>query len=246
MSGEVITIASGKGGVGKTATAVNLAISFRLHDHSVVIVDGDLGMPNLAAWFDTEPDATLHDVLAQRREPMDAVRREARGFGILAGSGELEDYSAADPSRFAYVIDRLSREYDSVVIDTGGGLSYENSLPLQLADHIILVTSPNPPAIDDTKRTKALVELLESTILGVVVTKATDTTDPDAIASELGDELLGVIPFDQTIDESIMANQPLEMFDANSPASEAYRALGAELLNEEEPVTRRQNQLSTS
>lgn len=238
MRGQVIAIASGKGGVGKTATTVNLAISFRLQDRSVALVDGDIGMPNLAAWFDIEPTETLHDVLAERIEVSTAVRNEADGFGILAGSNQLADYSAADPSQFAYVTDRLSHEYKVVLIDTGGGLSYENSLPLQLADHVLLVTSPAPPAVADTKRTKALVEMVEGSVLGVIVTKVTDDTNPQAIASDIGVELLGSIPFDQTVDESITAGQPLEMYDAESPAARAYREIGETLVEAGQSVTR--------
>lgn len=238
MRGQVIAIASGKGGVGKTATTVNLAISFRLHDRSVGVVDGDIGMPNLAAWFDIDPPHTLHDVLAERVEVNTALQKEANGFGILAGSSQLADYSAADPSRFAYVTDRLSQEYEVVLIDTGGGLSYENSLPLQLADHVLLVTSPAPPAVADTKRTKALVEMLEGSVLGVIVTKVTDDANPRAIASDLGVELVGSIPFDQTIDQSVTAGQPLEMYDAESQAARAYRDMGKSLVEADQAVTR--------
>lgn len=238
MTGQVLVVASGKGGVGKTATAVNLAVSFRLQDRSVVLVDGDLGMPNVVEWFSIDRGPTVHDVLAGTAEPYDAVLQEAEGFGILPGDHQLDGYADADPSRFAYVIDRLAKQYDHVIVDTGGGLSYENALPLRIADEIILVTSPNPSAIKDTKRTKGLVDLIEGNIRGVVVMKADYSTDAEEIAADIGVDLLGTVPFDRTIDESIAEGVPLEMHDPDSLAAEAFRKLGAVLLNEEEPLTR--------
>lgn len=238
MTGQVIAVASGKGGVGKTATIVNLAVGFRLHDRSVVLVDGDLGMPNIVEWFSIERGPTIHDVLAGAAEPHDAVIQEAQGFGILPGDHQLDGYANADTTRFAYVIDRLARQYKFVLVDTGGGLSYENALPLQLADEVILVTSPNPSAISDTKRTKGLVDLLGSTIRGVIVVKTDFSTDAEAIAEDIGVDLIGTVPFDRTIDESIAHGQPLEAYDSDSLAAQAYRKLAAVILNEEEPLTR--------
>lgn len=238
MTGQVLAVASGKGGVGKTATVVNLAVGFRLQDESVVLVDGDLGMPNVVEWFSIERGPTVHDVLAGNAEPYDAVIQEADGFGILPGDHQLDGFAAADTTRFAYVIDRLARQFAYVLVDTGGGLSYENALPLQVADEIILVTSPNPAAIEDTKRTKGLVDLIESTIRGVVVVKTDYSTDAEAIADDIGVSLLGTIPFDRTIDESIASGQPLEAYDSDSIAAQAYRNLANVILNEEEPLTR--------
>lgn len=234
MTGTVFAIASGKGGVGKTATAVNVAVSFRMHDQSVILVDGDLGMPNVVQWFGINDDQTLHDVLAGTAELPDAVINHAPKFSILPGDHQLDGFADADPSRFAYVIDRLTHEYDFVLIDTPGGLSYENALPLHIADDIILITSPNPAAIKDTKRTKWLVDRIDSTIMGVVVAKADYTTDADEIAADIGVDLLGTVPFDRTIDESLEAGRPLEIYDSDSLAAASYRELGAILLNEDE------------
>lgn len=243
MSGDILAIASGKGGVGKTVTAVNLATSIRLQQRSVVLIDGDLAMPNLAEWFDIDPEPTLHDVLADKVNLQEATVEKAKGFVLLPAGHELEGFAEADPTQFAYVIDRLARQFDHVIIDTGGGLSFENSFPLQIADDIILVTSPNSPAISDTERTKQLSEILDGSIRGVIVTMADNTTDAPAIAQQLGVELFGTIPDDDAVDESIAASQPLEVCAPKSAAARAYRQLGAKLLTEteartEEPVNR--------
>lgn len=236
MSANVIPVASGKGGVGKTITAVNLAVNLRMRDQSVVLVDGDLGMPNIAEWFGICHASTLHDVLAGNVDLADAIVRKATGFGVLPGDANLSGYSEADPTRFAYVIDRLEHEYDIVMIDTGGGLSYENTLPLQVADGIILVTSPDPPAVSDTKRTKHLIDIIDGEIRGLVVTKAADLSDGQEIANEVDVPLLGTVPFSETVEEAARQTQPMELFDSNSDVAKSYRNIAQLLVEPDEPI----------
>jgi septum site-determining protein MinD len=238
MPGEVLTVASGKGGVGKTVTAVNLAVGLRLGGASVVVVDGDIGMPNVGRHTGVSHSPTLHDVLSEDATVREALVEEAEGFGVVPGGGDLDGFAAADPARFAYVVDRLAHEFDAVVIDTGGGLSYENALPLELADAVVLVTSPDPPAVDDTRRTRALVEVIGTPISGLVVTHATPEDSPEAIATDLGVDLLGAVPDDDAVDECVRAGRPLEVVAEESPAAAAYRDIAASFVDEGRPVNR--------
>lgn len=237
MPSKVYAIASGKGGVGKTTTAANLGVSLRFNDRSTVIVDGDLGMPNLSEWFNVEYDTTLHQVMADDANVYQATITLAPGFAIIPGDDELDGFAEADPTRFAYVIDRLKQQYDDVILDTGGGLSFENVLPLQIADEVILVTSPNSPATKDTARTKELVEISGGNVSGVIVTKVRDSTDPREIAREIGVDLLGSIPFEDSIDDSLATGRPLEATNPDSDAAKAYREIGKNLLTfDESPI----------
>ncbi len=233
MAGKVLTIASGKGGVGKTVSIVNLAVGLRMQDQSVVLVDGDLGMPNIAKWFGADREPTLHDVLAGTTSLHAAVRQEADGFAVLPGDTEIDGFADADPSQFAYAVDRLAQQYEYVLIDTGGGLSYENALPLEIADEILLVTSPDPSAISDTKRTKGLIDLIEGTIRGVIITKASAEVEPATIAEQLDAYVYGLVPFDETVEESVVNCQPLEVYAPETDAASAYRSITAKLLEEE-------------
>lgn len=231
MAGELLVVASGKGGVGKTVTSVNLSVALRLQNKSVVVVDGDLGMPNVADLLGVDGGPTLHDALAGDAEPESVAVREASQFAVVPGDYELESFASADPSRFAYVTDRLAHQYDAVILDTGGGLSYESALPLELADDIILVTTPDHHAINDTKRTKALIDIVGSSVMGLVVTKATDATDPAAIAQEIDVDLLGSVPADPAVEESIQARSPLEVYAPDSGAAAAYRRLAGTVVD---------------
>lgn len=229
MPGQVIAIASGKGGVGKTTTTVNIAVALRQRDKSVALVDADLGMANLATLLGFDPDTTLHDVLAGEATLADALLEEADGFAVLPGGQSLMDFAAADPDELVTIIDTLADQYEYVLVDTGAGLSYEDVSPLSIADQIILVTTPDPTAIGDTAKTRELATMVNAPIRGLVVTHTDDATDPTAIADRIGVELLGTVPRDPIVTESTTAGTPLQAYAPESQPAEAYRRLAAAL-----------------
>ncbi|MFB6353612.1 MAG: MinD/ParA family protein [Halobacteriales archaeon] len=232
MAGEVIAVASGKGGVGKTTTVVNLGVVLRRADHTVALVDGDLGMANLGRLLGIDASTTLHDVLAGEATVEEAIVEEAPGFGVLAGSGELSSYPDAEPSGLRDVLETLAADYEFVLVDTGAGMSHEDVLPLGLADRVVLVTTPEPASIGDTQKTAELADLADGTIAGLVVTMADDGTDGRHIARQVGVELLGVVPYDPAVRESTASATPLEALDPDGPAAAAYRELAATLSGE--------------
>lgn len=239
MAGQVYAVASGKGGVGKTTTVVNLGVVLRRADHTVALVDADLGMANLGTMLGVDGEATLHDVLAGEVGVEEAVVEEAPGFGVLAGSPDLTSYPDADPRELRGVLETLAESYDYVLVDTGAGMSHEDVLPLGLADQVLLVTTPEPAAIGDTRKTADLADLAAGDLAGLVVTMADEATDAKYVASQVGVELLGVIPFDATVRKSTASATPLEGLDPDSPAATAYRELAARIADDAvEPETR--------
>lgn len=239
MAGQVYAVASGKGGVGKTTTVVNLGVVLRRADHTVALVDADLGMANLGTMLGIDGEATLHDVLAGDANLEEAIIEEAEGFAVITGSTDLSAYPAADPSELGPVLEALAEEYEFVLVDTGAGMSWEDVLPLGLADRIVLVTSPEPAATGDTKKTAELAELAEGHLAGLVVTMADDTTDARYVGSQVGVDVIGVIPFDPAVRESTASATPLEGLDPDTPAAVAYRDLATTLTGGAvEPPTR--------
>ena len=230
MSGHVLAVASGKGGVGKTTTAINLGVGFRLHDESVVLVDADLGMPNLARMLGVSHSPTLHDVLADEAGLENALVEVANNFFIVPGDPDLEGFASADPNRLGDIVDSLAERFDHVVVDTSAGLSYESVLPLEVAEEILLVTLADPPSLDDTEKTLALSDRLGTPIRGVVITRATDETDAETVAIRLGLEVLALIPDEPAVAESGSTGRPLEAHAPDSGAAEAYRQLATDLL----------------
>lgn len=235
MPGRVYAIASGKGGVGKSTTVVNLGVMIRSGGHTVAVVDGDLGMPNLATLLGVDAPVTLHDVLAGEAAVDEAIVEAGDGFSVIGGSDDLDEFAAADPGELGSVISALVETHDFVLVDTSAGLSYEGVLPLGIVDGIVLVTTPEETAVSDTAKTAEFAETIDGRVEGVVVTRADDATDAEGIASDLNTELLAVIPEDDAVGSSTGAGEPLLAHAPDSPAAIAYRGLAGRLAGDDIP-----------
>lgn len=229
MPGDVLAVTSGKGGVGKTTTAVSLAIALRQYGHSAAVLDADLGMPNVGTFLSLDAPATLHDVLAGRATTAEATVEIGDGLGFVLGDRSLGGFADADPEGLDAVVDALAERYQYVLVDTGGGLSYEGVYPMELADAIVLVTSPVPAAISDTETSTQLAGRLGVPVRGVVVTHTVEDTRPESIASELDVDFLGGVPTDDAIVESAAKRQPVIAYAPESAATVAYYRIAERL-----------------
>jgi septum site-determining protein MinD len=231
----VFAVASGKGGVGKTTTAVALGTCAAAAGLSAVVVDADLGMGNLGSVVGAErPDTTLHDVLAGDAE-VDAAPRPVEGdLDVVPGGFDLDAYADADPSELGSVVADLRERYDVVLVDTGAGLSHDTVLPLGVADEVVLVTTAETIAVDNAATTLAVADRLDASVRGVVVTRAVGETADEAVA-DLDVPLLGTVPEDDAVGRAADAGTPLTAYDPQSPAAGAYADVAATLFDV--PVT---------
>ena len=147
-----IAITSGKGGVGKSNVAVNLAIRFAKGGRDVVLLDADLGLANADVLCNVDLPANLSHVLARKRDLRDALVPAPGGFRLLGGASGLArmaDLPEAERGRLADVLADLEREADIILIDTGAGISPNVLGFTRAADHVLVVTTPEPTAITD-------------------------------------------------------------------------------------------------
>lgn len=224
MAGYVCTVAGGKGGVGKTTTAANVAAALGDRGHDVVVVDADLGMANLGELLGVEYDRGIHGVLAGETTVEETLVDVGWGLTVLPGEQSLDAFADADPAGLRDVLETLRERYDVVVVDTGSGVSHEMAVPLGLADGVVLVTTPEEVAITDARKTADLVDRLGGTVLGAAVLRAASDTDLADVESRLGSPVLGAVPADPDIgDEPVVLNEP------DRPVSAAYRALAEQL-----------------
>jgi len=221
MPGYICTVAGGKGGVGKTTTAVNVGTALQHEGVDTVVVDADLGMANLGEMLELEYDSTLHDVLAGNATVSESLTDAQGGITVIPGEQSLEAFAEADPAKLRKVIKTLRNAYEVVLVDTGAGLSHETTVPLGLADGIVLVTSPDDVAVSDTVKTAQLAHRVDGEIIGGLVCRVTRNTDVESIADSFGFPMLGVVPVDleATKDEPLVSNSP------DSDATDAYEQL---------------------
>ncbi|SNZ17441.1 septum site-determining protein MinD [Natronoarchaeum philippinense] len=239
MSGTTVyAVASGKGGVGKTTTTVNLGTALAGAGRRVAIVDADLGMANLAGFVSLSPDGpTLHDVLADEADASEATYEVADGIAAVPSGTELDEFATADATGLADAVDDLRGEFDYVLLDVGAGVSHESVLPLGVADEVVLVSTPEPASVQDVRKTIDLVDRSGGDVAGLVVTRGRPDggVSHDEIASRLGVDLLGSIPEDPTVRDSVYAGTPLVVHEPESSAATAYRKLAATLADGVEP-----------
>jgi flagellar biosynthesis protein FlhG len=154
-SARVVAVTSGKGGVGKTNVAVNLAVAAAQAGKRVILIDLDLGLANADVVLGVRPQATLAHVLAGRRDVADALT-PAHGIQLLAGASGLEtlaNLEAEGRARLQEAMERLHRRADLILVDTGAGISRNVIDFVATADETVVVTTPEPTALVDAYAT---------------------------------------------------------------------------------------------
>src|SRR3954447_7816869 len=149
---SVIAVTSGKGGVGKSNVAVNLAIQLASAGKQVVLLDADLGLANADVLCNIDLPLNLSHVIARRKELRDVMIEAPGGFRLIGGASGLArmaDFSDADRQRLVQGPAPLEETTDVILIDTGAGISPNVLTFTRAADHVLVVTTPEPTAITD-------------------------------------------------------------------------------------------------
>ncbi len=241
----VYAIASGKGGVGKTTVAANLAAAVAELGYDVAVVDADLGMANLATVLAVSDhgtvdtvEATLYDVLAGEVPVTAACYAWNQHLTVVPAGDSLQTYATTETDALRTALARLRERFEYVFVDVGAGVSYDTVVPLEIVDGAILVTTADQAAKENVERTRELVRRAGTQPIGVVVNqhRSEDQLSPEAMATTLGVSLFGVIPADATVREALADGQPVIEHTPGAPAAGAFRRLAGQLVGAEYTV----------
>lgn len=234
---KVYAIISGKGGVGKTTTSINLGTALRYLGEDVIIVDANLTTPNIGIHLGAPiVPITLNHVLDNAAKVEDAIYEHETGTKIMPASLSLKDTQKINYKKLVNVTKKLKKISDHIILDSPAGLGEEARHVIDASDEIIIIANPEMASVTDALKTIKLAEEKNKRIIGVIITRYTgNKTDMSInnIKDMLEIPILGIIPEDLSIKESQIMKNAVINTHPKSPSSRNYIDASRRLLGED-------------
>ena len=229
-----ITILSGKGGVGKTTIAINLAAALRRLGRDVILLDANLTTPDVGLYFGISNfPVTLNDFIKGESELNDAIYLHPRGFKVLPTGIDHNDLKYHDAD-FKKIFKKLQGLTEIVVIDGPTGLGKDVRDLLKHSDEILIVTNPDILSVTNALKTSKLAEEHDSTVLGVVLNnmnKSDYEMDVNSVEAMLSIPVISELDYDETITKARIERKPLIFNYPRDETSVNIKALATKLVN---------------
>lgn len=246
---RVITVTSGKGGVGKSNVAVNLAVELQKQGKRVLIFDADFGLANVEVMFGAIPKYTLGDLIYKGKNIKEIITLGPLEIGFISGGSGIVGLNNLNKDQISFIIrnmEELDSLADIIIIDTGAGIS-DNVLEFVIASsEVLLVTTPEPTSLTDSY---SLLKVLhknpnfvkEETQIKVISNKVFSKEEGQALYNKLYTvtkrflnqevQYLGMIPQDKQIKDAVMQQQPVTLYMPTAKASLAFKELAEVLVD---------------
>jgi len=244
MAGKVVTVTSGKGGVGKTTATANLGAALASDSQKVVCIDADIGLRNLDVVLGLENRIVydLVDVIEGRCRLRQALIRDKRLPELfLIPAAQTRDKSAVSPSDMVRLCDELRPDYDWILIDSPAGIERGFRNAVAPADIVVVVTNPEVSAVRDADRIIGMVEAEEKGPARLVINrikagmvKRGEMLSTEDVLELLAVELIGMVPDDELVITGTNRGSPVAL-DGKSRAGQAFRNIARRLKGEEVP-----------
>jgi septum site-determining protein MinD len=226
----VASVSSSKGGSGKSTTSINLGVALNNLGRDVTVVDANLSTPYLSMYLGApHVPVTLHHVLKGEAHIKDAIYQHESGTKVIPGSLSMRDIGRCDLADLQKHMKHINS--DVVILDGAPGLDNEAQASIKLADEVLVVTTPELPAVASSLKTLRMAQHHKKQIAGVVLTRAGHNLDLKIknIQTILEQPLIGVIPEDQYIKKALVKKEPVLHMYPHSPSGRAYQQLAAYL-----------------
>ena len=231
---KLITITSGKGGVGKTTTAINLGAALNAFGKDVVVLDANLTTPNVGLHLGAPiVPVSLNHVLLGKAKISDAIYEHESGTKIIPSSLSVRELRRLDHSKLKEVGKKLRKMADYVIFDSAAGLGEEAIAALESGDEIIIVTNPEIPAVTDALKTSKVIEELGKNVKGVIVNRVRGNKSEmpvKNIKDMLELPILGVVPEDKNMQKALLMKDAIIHTHPKSRAAKAYREIAARII----------------
>ncbi|RQP25103.1 MinD/ParA family protein [Piscinibacter terrae] len=249
MTARITAVTSGKGGVGKTFMAANLAAALTRRGERVLVLDADLGLANLDVVLNLFPKITLHDVFTGKADLSEAILPAPGGFSVLLAGSGLVEYSRLTPEvrdQLLGVIQKVSPRFDRILLDTGAGISDVVLYTVSLADEVMVVATTEPTSLTDAYATiKVLAGQQQRKVIKLAVNQTNKMGEGRIIRGQLQQvvdrfvsngtdtplklELLGEVPTDPAVREAVQRRQLLLEALPGCPAAKGVMGIAEKL-----------------
>lgn len=250
-SARVITVTSGKGGVGKSNVVVNLAIQFQKMGKKVIIFDADFGLANVEVMFGAIPKYNLSDLIYNDMNISEIITEGPMGIGFVSGGSGILGLNNLTKAQILYLLrcmEELTSIADVLIVDTGAGIS-DSVMEFVLASpEVLLITTPDPSSLTDSY---SLMKILYNTpefkhhkgLVHVVANRVSSAGDGQAVFDKLNSVVrqfldgeisyIGMIPQDTSLEKAVRQQKPVSMCYPNSKSAKAFEKLAESLMNKE-------------
>lgn len=250
--GRVIAVTSGKGGVGKTSTSVNLAIALAAAKKRVIVLDADLGLANVEVLMGLNSFYNLQHVIDGERSIMQILAQGPGGIEIVPGTSGLAKLADLNTRSRQYVLDglkELQEQADFIIIDTMAGIGQNSIAFCAAADEVLLVTTPEPSAIVDAYAAiKTIHQSREDAVVRLAVNMVINSAQALAVMTNLSRvtqqylamrlSFLGYVVRDPHVSQAVMQTYPFTLRFPNAPATKCIQDLATKLIANR-PATQR-------
>ncbi len=250
---RVITVTSGKGGVGKSSIAVNLAIQMKRMGKRVIVLDADFGLANVEVMLGVRPQYNLADLMFRGKTLAEIITKGPEDIGFISGGSGIQELARMTKEQVIYLTQKLV-ELDSmadiILIDTGAGIADTVLEFVAASSEVLLVATPEPTSITDAY---ALLKTLnrragfskERTSIKMISNRVGSEAEGRNLYDKMSlvvdkflniqPEFIGMIPQDDMVSRAIMLQKPVTLAYPNAPAAKAMQSIAAKLCDEAEP-----------
>jgi septum site-determining protein MinD len=232
---RIISVCSGKGGVGKTTVVANLGVALQRFNKKVVVIDFNFTTAHLSLYFDMYSyPITLNNFLRKEANLESAVYNHASGLNVVPASIKIKDIVNIDVNNMKETLKEVFSNYDIVILDSAPGLGKEAMIALQSSDEVLFVATPHVPSLIDIEKCKQTIEMLESKPIpiGLIVNKVRNKeyeikTEEIKHFTQL--PIIGMVPEDENVLADFNKKTLVTFNKKNSPASKVFFKIAAKI-----------------
>jgi len=242
---KTISVVSGKGGVGKSNIALNIAIDLSQRDYRVLVMDLDVGMGNIDILVGQHTDNSIVDMLHDNMPIQDIITEGPAGLSYISGGTGFADFFTMDQMKINYFLqefEKLKRMYDYIFFDMGAGATSDSIFFILASEECILITTPEPTALTDAyAMVKKILYRDNEMSISIIMNRVREIRQGKIILDKfqtiirkflhVETHALGILPDDPIVREAVSGQTPFILWKGKAPISKSLRQITEKYTN---------------